>query len=83
MPYQTAVFAEFYADARNEAKERAEAVKQSMQAAGEKPQKTEEPEILVPAREKSALEEIAKQALREGIEIRGGETDDTTGEDPQ
>ena len=67
----------------NEAKERAEAVKQSMQAAGEKPQKTEEPEILVPAREKSALEEIAKQALREGIEIRGGETDDTTGEDPQ
>ena len=73
----------------SEARKTAEYARLGVQAArAQKAQLTEEnTEEVQPAAEDSEkalfMEELAKRALKEGIEIRGGKTDDTDGEDPQ
>jgi cobalamin-dependent methionine synthase I len=73
----------------SEARKTAEYARLGVQAArAQKAQLTEEnTEEVQPASEDSEkalfMEELAKRALKEGIEIRGDKTDDTDGEDPQ
>ncbi|MCR5809939.1 MAG: DUF2974 domain-containing protein [Lachnospiraceae bacterium] len=73
----------------SEARKTAEYARLGVQAArAQKAQLTkEDTEEVQPAEENSEkallMEELSKRALKEGIEIRGGKTDDTDGEDPQ